>query len=233
MESIIKTIVVDDDKLQMKLIAGFVEKTNFLKLEGAFSDPVVALDNILTTSPDLLLLDVEMPEISGFDILKSLPQVPQTIIITGKKEYAVEAFELDVADYLLKPVDNYARFLKAVSKAKNNFNPPTESRASGEETFYVREDSLLVSISTRDIQYAEAFGDYVKIGTAKKVYVIHSTLTKIEGRLSDDFVRVHRSFIVQLNKIVNIDQTNLQVGDKIIPISQTMRPKLMKRIQML
>ncbi len=229
--SVLRTIVVDDDKFQLEIIAGFVKKTNFLELEGSFDNPLVALDTIITTSPDLLLLDVEMPELSGLELIKSLQHQPQTIIVTGKKDYAVEAFELDAIDYLVKPVDDYSRFLKAVSKAADSYTPKSADKIG--DQIYVREDSLLISIKVKDILYFEAFGDYVKVGTFKKVYVIHSTLSKVESRLNDEFIRVHRSFIVRLDKIENIDQGNLQIGDKIIPISQSMRPGLMSRIETL
>jgi DNA-binding LytR/AlgR family response regulator len=228
MSDTLKTVVVDDDKFQLEIINNFVEKTNFLSLEGSYSDPQLALEVIINTNPDLLLLDVEMPKLSGFDLVKSLTNPPQIIMITGSKDYAVEAFELSVVDYLIKPIDNYARFFKAVDKARTNFHP-TPSNLIG-DSIYVREDSLLVSVDVNDILYFEAFGDYVKIGTSKKIFVIHSTLTKIENRLPEKFLRIHRSYIVRLDKIKNIDQTNLQVGEKIIPISQSMRPKLMKKI---
>lgn len=224
----LRVIVVDDDKLQLEVVADFIRKTDFLQLEGAYSDPKLALEVIVNSSPDLILIDVEMPELSGIDLIKSLANPPQTIIITGNKDYAVEAFDLDVIDFLLKPINNYPRFLQAVKKASEN-SDHLNSDLIG-DAIYVRENSMLVSVAVKDILYFEAFGDYVKIGTPDKIHVIHSTLTKIESRLPDDFIRVHRSFIVRLRMIKNIDQTNLQVGDKIIPISQSMRPKLMSRI---
>lgn len=228
MSEILKTVIVDDDKFQLEIVKSFVEKTDFLQLEGSFSDSLVALEVIVNTNPDLLLLDIEMPKLSGLDLIKSLTHQPQVIIITGRKRYAVRAFELSVVDYLVKPVDDYARFFKAVDKARTNFTP-TPTNLIG-NSIYVKEDSLLVSLDVTDIMYFEAYGDYVKIGAINKVYVIHSTLTKIEKRLPEQFLRVHRSFIIQLDKIKNIDQSNLQVGEKIIPISQSMRPKLMKKI---
>ncbi len=227
MSEVMRTIVVDDDKFQLEIVSSFVKNTQFLSLEGTFDKPLEGLDAIIGTNPDLLILDIEMPELSGFDLLKSLNNAPQTIIITGKKDYAVEAFELNVLDYLVKPVDDYSRFLKAVLKAKETFKPKNEKVG---ESIYVRDKSLLVNIKTKDIYYFEAFGDYVKIGTNTKVYVIHSTLSKIEDRLNEEFMRVHRSFIIRIDKIKNIDQGNLQVGEKIIPISKSMRPKLMSKI---
>ncbi|MEO9804191.1 MAG: LytTR family DNA-binding domain-containing protein [Reichenbachiella sp.] len=223
------TVVVDDDKLQLEIISDFVKKTNFLELEGAFHEPLIALEHIVNTSPDLLFLDVEMPELSGLELIRSLKNPPQTIMVTGNKDYAAEAFELDVLDYLVKPVNDYSRFLKAATKASENFKPHRPDTIG--ESIYVKEDALLVSVKVKDIMYFEAFGDYVKIGTTDKVYVVHSTLTKIENRLSEEFLRVHRSFVVRLDQIKNIDQFNLMVGEKIIPVSQSMRPKLMSRIK--
>lgn len=224
----LRTITVDDDKLQLEIVSDFVRKTNFLKLEDSFSDPMIALEVIVNTSPDLLLLDIEMPKLTGLELLKSLKNPPQTIIITGKKDYAVDAFDHDVIDYLVKPVNDYPRFLKAVTKAKENASSVSENVVG--DSIFVREDSLLISVPVKNILYFEAFGDYVKIGTSEKVHIIHSTLTKIEVRLPKDFLRVHRSFIVRLDQIKNIDHSNLQVGEKIIPVSQSMRPKLMNKI---
>lgn len=224
----LEVIIVDDERFQLEVLASFVKKTAFLELVGSFTNPVEALDNIIGNQPDLLLLDVEMPELTGLELIKSLKNPPKTIVVTGKKEYAVEAFDLDVVDYLVKPVDDYSRFLKAVSKVKESV-PPTE-RKKISDSIYIREDSLLVSINLSDILYFEASGDYVKIGTDDRLRVTHSTLSKIEKKLPKEFFKVHRSYIVNLNKIKNIDQTNLQVGDKIIPISQSMKPKLMAQI---
>lgn len=224
-----RTTVVDDDKLQLAIISNFVKKTGFLELEGAHFEPLLALETIINSCPDLLILDVEMPGLSGLELIKSLSYQPQIVMITGKKDYAVEAFELNVADYILKPVNDYSRFLKATTKACEAIKPQKPEVIG--ESIYVREDSLLVCIQIKDIMYFEAFGDYVKIGTSEKIYVIHSTLTKIENRLPADFLRVHRSYIVSLNKIKNIDQNNLQVGEKIIPISKPMKPKLMSKIE--
>ncbi|MFY0606666.1 MAG: response regulator transcription factor [Cyclobacteriaceae bacterium] len=226
-----RTIVVDDDKLQLEVITDFVKSTNFLEFDGAFHDPLSALEYIVNATPDVVLLDVEMPKLSGLDLVKSLNNPPRTIIITGKPDYAVEAFELDVVDYLLKPVDNYPRFLKAATKACEGLKPYESQKI--QDVIYVKENSLLVSVNVKDIRYFEAFGDYVKVATEKKVYVIHSTMAKIEKQLTAEFFRIHRSFLVRLDQIKNIDQTNIQIGDKIIPISQPMKPKLMERIKKL
>lgn len=224
----LKTVAVDDDGLQLEIIADFVRKTASLELIGAYSDPMTAKEVISNEQPDLLLLDVEMPGLTGIELLQSLTPRPLAILITGKENYAAKAYELDVEDYLVKPVIEYDRFLKAINKAAENFIP--KNKVIG-DSIYVKDGSILVGIKVKDILYFEAFGDYVKIGTLQRVYVIHSTLSKIESRLPDDFFKVHRTFIVRLSEIANIDQNSLQIGEKIIPVSQSMKPKLLKKIE--
>ncbi|MBV6644532.1 MAG: response regulator transcription factor [Cyclobacteriaceae bacterium] len=224
----LKVVVVDDDPVQVEIISSFVEKTNFLKLQASFTNPVEAMESIVNDAPDLLLLDVQMPDLNGLELIKSLPKCPATIIVTGNKEYAIEAFELDVTDYLLKPVDSYPRFLKAVNKVKGAKIPEKEHTT---ESLFIKEESLLVNVATKDIKYLEACGDYVKVFTPTKVFIVHSTMGKMEKSLSADFIRVHRSYIVRLDQIKNIDLSNLQIGEKIIPVSQSMRPTLMSRVR--
>ena len=231
MEPKITVIVVDDDPVQLEIICDYVRKTNFLTLEGSFTDPILALEAIVNERPNLLLADVEMPKLTGFELLETIKDPPKTIIITGEEKYAAEAFAVDVIDYLVKPVDSYPRFLKAVNKVKST--PIAKSTLGDNDSIFIKENALLVKLSLKDITYFEAFGDYVKVGTKDKVHVVHSTLTKVESKLDDKFVRVHRSFVVRLSAIANIDQTNIQVGDKIIPVSKSLKSDLMERINTL
>ncbi|MEM9896717.1 MAG: LytTR family DNA-binding domain-containing protein [Bacteroidota bacterium] len=226
MQNPLKTVLIDDDALQLEIISAFVRKTGFLQLEKSFQDPVEGMDFIIENTPDLLLLDVEMPTLTGFDLIRSLDHVPKTIIITGEKKYAAKAFDFDVLDYLVKPVDDYSRFLRAVNKAR----PATQQDKVPNKSIYVRENSLLVKVMLDDIMYFEANGRSVKIGTSNETYVINSPLEAIEKKLDDNFLKVHQSFIVRLDQIKNIDQSNLQAGDKIIPISPNMREGLMAKI---
>lgn len=226
-----KTVIVDDDQLQLELIGSYIDKTNFLEKEGAFTDPLVALEFIVNNRPDLLFVDIEMPGLTGFELLESLDTPPATIILTGKSDYAAEAFSFDVIDYLVKPIDSYPRFLKAVNKVKRKSG--ALDKYGEEESLYVKENSLLIKLALRDIIYFEAYGDYVKIGTVDKTHVIHSTLSKIASRLDDHFIRVHRSYIVRLSEIDNIDHTNIQVGEKIIPVSKSYKSDLMNRIDVI
>ena len=221
---------VDDDPLSLKILASFLEKTHFLVQNASFDNAIDALGFLRANKVDILFLDVEMPEMTGLELLQTLKDKPQVILITSMEKYALEAFEYDVADYLLKPI-KYPRFMKAVEKAIGLIPHRTEKAAT---SLFVKEDNLLVNIPFHLIIWVEAFGDYVKIHTKEKMFTIYTTLRQVESKLpSEDFVRVHRSFIVRLEQVKNIDIGNLQVADRIIPISNTYRAGLLARIQTL
>jgi DNA-binding LytR/AlgR family response regulator len=228
---------VDDDRMSLRILQSLVEKTDFLSLVGAYDNALRAARALVEQEVDLLFLDVEMPDMTGLELIETLERKPQIIITTSKEQYAMKAFDHDAADFLLKPIENYARFLKAVRKAMGNLRKPAPVTPAGAEpvnTVFVKVDSLLVSFNLKEVHYIEAYGDYVKIHTEGKTYVVHTKLRTVEDTLPDrDFARVHRSFIVRIDKIKNIDTSNLQVGTKIIPISNSYRPLLMEKIQTL
>lgn len=226
MDSELSVMVVDDDLLQLEVISDFVDQTSFLSLEGKYADPIKAIDPIITSNPDILLLDVEMPGLTGFDLINALENPPNIIMITGKADYASKAFDYNVTDFLVKPVDDYARFLKAINKVRDTQRTPK----SFGRFIYIKEGSLLTKVDTNKILYFQAYGDYVKVITEDKTFVIYSTLSKIQMKLPEDFIKVHRSYIVKLDAIENIDASNLQIKDKIIPVSNSMRSKLMEKI---
>jgi len=224
--------VVDDDAMTLKIMGALVEKTESLHLIGSFQDPVVAANTLQQVPVDLLFLDVEMPDMSGLELIKTLNPKPQIVIISSKKEYALDAFDYEVIDYLLKPVASYARFLQAVQRAqtKHEKNSPA-TPSTKPEHIYLKVDSLLVKFNLKDIYWIEAFGDYVRVKTTDKLHTVYATLKSVEDTLpQEEFLRVHRSYIVRVDKIVNIDQSNLQVENKIIPVSQSYRKKLLESI---
>jgi DNA-binding LytR/AlgR family response regulator len=229
--------VVEDDSVSRAFIKGLIEKTNILSLEGSFSSAQEALPWLNENEVDLLFLDVEMPGISGLEMFRSLPYKPDVIIISGNPQYAVEAFDLSLADYLVKPLKDYSRFLAAVNKvvikkAKLKLNDPGISSSDG--TLFVKVDSLLLKIDIETILWVEAFGDYVKIQTTEKLHTVYSTLKKVEDKLDPKkFVRVHRSYIINIAKISNINPHNLEINKKIIPISGTYKEDLLNRIKIL
>ena len=237
MSDIIRCIIVDDDRMSLRILQSLVEKTDFLQLAGTYDNALRAAHALVEQEVDLLFLDVEMPDMTGLELIETLERKPQIIITTSKEEYAMKAFDHDAADFLLKPIENYSRFLKAVRKAMGNLRKPATPTSTGAEqvnTVFMKVDSLLVSFNLKDVQYIEAYGDYVKIHTEAKTFVVHTKLRTMEDTLPErDFARVHRSFIVRIDKIKNIDISNLQIGTKIIPISNSYRPQLFEKIQTL
>jgi DNA-binding LytR/AlgR family response regulator len=224
--------IVEDDNFSRVVIEALVEKTPFLKLKGSFSSGQEASLWLNQNSLDLLFLDIEMPDMSGFDLLKALPLKPDVIVVSASPDYAVDAFNLAITDYLVKPVKDYSRFLAAVNKvlAKKAAVPDKPE----DDSVFIKVDSLLLKIELNDILWVEAFGDYIKFQTNEKVYTVYSTLKNIEEKLdTKKFVRVHRSYIVNISKIQNIDPNNLIINKKIIPVSASYKELLLNKIKIL
>jgi DNA-binding LytR/AlgR family response regulator len=216
------------------MIENLAQKTGFLSIKHSFSSPSAALLWLNENKVDLIFLDVEMPEISGIELLQALVYKPAVIIISSNPKYAIDAFQFSVVDYLLKPVNDYGRFLQAVTKVASRLKNESPVTEVSEHHLFVRIDSVLYKIAIEDILWIEAFGDYIKIQTNDKLQTTYGTLKKIEERLpSAKFVRVHRSFIVNVDKISNIDSTNLIIDKKIIPISETHKAQLLAKIKIL
>lgn len=225
-------MIVDDDVMCIKLIEKFVEQTNYLDLINSCESAIEAANILAEESVDLIFLDVEMPEMTGLELIKSLERIPQIILITSKTDYAVEAFEYQVTDYIVKPA-NYSRFMKAVSKAKEIY----DSKFKGERntnSLYVKEDSVWVNIPLDSIHWIEALGDYVTIHTEEKKHTVLTTMKEIETKLPEErFMRVHRSNIVNLNRITNLDGNLLVLEKKLIPIGKSYKKSLMNRLNLI
>lgn len=236
-DSKISCVVVEDDLVAQKVLEVLIQKTSFLDLKHSFDDPIKASAYLKQQPVDLLFLDVEMPGINGLELLSLLDYKPSVIMVTANQQYAVEAFEYSVLDYLIKPVNDYPRFLRAVLKAKEARELKVQAQPVSQAEpppLFVKVDSLLHNINLNSILWIEAYGDYVKINTDQKMLMILSTLKGIESKLPENqFVRVHRSFIVNIKRIDNIDPANLQIGNKIIPISATHRDALINKINLL
>lgn len=235
MENSYSCILVDDDQMSLKILQSLVEMTPFLHLAGVYQNPLDAFKPLTETKIDILFLDVEMPEMTGLELLDTLSNPPKIILTTSKENYALQAFDYEVADFLLKPIINYARFLKAVRKAKANLEPlePKIIKNSNNHLF-IKVNSLLVNFNLDHIIYIEAFGDYIKIHTDEKTFVAHTKLKTVEETLpAHAFARIHRSFIVRLDRIKNIDLSNLEVGKKILSISNSYRANLLAKINSL
>jgi DNA-binding LytR/AlgR family response regulator len=229
-------VIVEDDPVAQKVLEVLIHKTSVLDLKGTFENPIEATTYLKSEKVDLAFIDVEMPEISGLQLIDLLDSKIAVIIVSNRDQYAIDAFERDVCDYLLKPLNDYSRFMKAVLKAKEIRDTRHEisSGKANDNPLFVKVDSLLHNINLDTILWVEAYGDYVKINTDQKMLMVLSTLKAIESKVpEDEFVRVHRSFIVNIKRIDNIDPNNLQIGPKIIPISANFRDSLMNKISLL
>jgi DNA-binding LytR/AlgR family response regulator len=230
-------IIVDDDKLSCKLLEGYVNKYASLNLLGVFNDPVSARNEIAKQKEvDLILLDVSMPEMDGFDLIGSLDHPPNIIIVSGGGEFALRAFDFNVVDFLLKPI-SYARFCKAIDKVVRYF-APKEVIKSGDEEIFIKKGSSLVKLKLREIVFVEALENYVTLNTNTDKFTIHFTMKAIESQLpSGVFIRVHRSFIINKSMIQAIKESSLDimVGHTIknIPVGKSFRDSLLNDINVM
>lgn len=228
----ISCAIVEDDSVSLKLVELLAERTGMLEVKGSFSSPARAIPWLMKNKVDLLFLDVEMPEMTGLEMLMVLTCKPEVIIISGNPNYAIEAFDLTVTDYLLKPLKDFSRFLAAVNKAGTNIKSRVGRIDSA--NLFVKVDSLLININTEAIILVEAFGDYIKVHTPEKVHTVYATLKNLEEKLdAKRFVRVHRSYIINLTKITNINPNNLEIDKKIIPIGSIYKTDLLSKIRVL
>jgi DNA-binding LytR/AlgR family response regulator len=230
-------IIVDDDLLSCKILEGYVSKSSSLNLVGTFSDSVEAR-NIITKRHDieLIILDIHMPEMNGFDFIGSLDFPPNIIIVSSAEDYALKAFDFNVVDYLLKPV-SYGRFCKAIDKTIRYFSRK-EVTSSGDEEIFIKKGSSLVKLKLKEIIYVEALENYVTLVTNDDRFTIHFTMKAIENQLpSGVFIRVHRSFIINKSMIqtINENSLDLNVGDslKSIPVGKSFRDSLLNDINVM
>lgn len=234
MSDILTCVIVEDEVMAMKSLKHLCEKTDVLNLVGTFSTGEEAQSFLEDTSVDLIFLDIEMPGMSGIDLLDRLTYLPQIIFTTSNQDYAYEAFEYDVTDFLKKPILP-GRLIRSIEKAvERNRRLNNIALASSSSELYVKSDKKYIRVPYEDIHYFENAGDYVKIITDTITHVIHGSLKSINSRLDHPrFFKVHRSFIVNLGRIKDIEEGSLVIGSKVIPISRSHRPLLMNAINIL
>ncbi|HVK96358.1 MAG TPA: LytTR family DNA-binding domain-containing protein [Flavisolibacter sp.] len=230
-----KCLIVDDNKMARMALRQLVSQVQTLELIAECSNAMEAYNYLNAVPIDLLFLDIEMPEMSGIDLIKKLGNKrPLIIFTTAKTNYAAEAFELNVVDYLVKPISQ-PRLLQALEKANEALESNKEEMKVEEQSFvFVKDNGILKRISIDDILFLEAMGDYVKVHTSQKFHVVHATLKSIEEKLpSTKFVRVHRSYIVAINKIDFIQEGTITIGKTTIPVADTHKANLNKRLNLL
>jgi DNA-binding LytR/AlgR family response regulator len=226
----LRTIALDDEPLALKLVAGYIGKTPFLELAGEFDNPLDAVDFLATEVVDLILLDIQMPDLTGIEFIKTLPDAPKIIFTTAYEKYALEGFKLNAVDYLLKPF-NYQEFLTAVQKAKKLIDLETQALPTLEannQFLFLKSEYKVRRINFDDILYIEGLKDYVKVylQTNEKPILSINSVKSLEEKLpAERFMRVHRSFIVNLEKVETIERSRIVFGKTYIPVSDQYKEK--------
>ena len=219
-------IAIDDEPLALNVIKEFCQKIDFVNLIGTFTNALEAIPEINKKDIDLIFLDIEMPDITGFEFVKTLPNPPLIIFTTAFSKYAINGFELNIIDFLLKPIA-FDKFLKAINKASMQLSIKNKNAAgqiqiknnSPDEYFFVKAGYSIVKINFDEISYIEGLKDYVKIYINEKSLVTKGNIKNIENKLpSDLFARVHKSYIISIDKIEKIEDNHIFIGSKKIPI---------------
>jgi two-component system response regulator LytT len=232
-------IIIDDEEMARAIIEKMIGRTTQLNLLQEFSNALNAIKYLNQNEVDLIFLDIHMPDFTGFDFIQTIKNPPKIILVTSDKNFAIEAFEYEcIIDYLVKPITE-DRFQKAIQKANAipSYETIIANKGANEDNaneFYINIDRRLIKIEFALVNIIEAKGDYIHIKTENKNYVVHSTLKKIEEKLPKDlFLKVHRSFIINTKKIIDIEDNSVLIGKDVIPVSRANRPDLMKRLNLL
>jgi DNA-binding LytR/AlgR family response regulator len=214
----IKCIIVDDEPLAVSLLEKYVEKIPFFELVFSTENPILALEYIQTHDADLIFLDIQMPELTGINFMKIVGEKKKYILTTAYSEYALEGYEHNIIDYLLKPV-SFERFYKCALKAQERFSFHGEM----ESHFFVKSSGQQHRINFNDIHYIESIKDYVNIRTTDEEYIVLDTLKSMENQLSEKFIRIHKSFIINVDKIKSIGPKKVILPLHEIPIGESYR----------
>jgi len=229
---IISCAIVDDEPLALELIEEYINKTPFLNVRAKFSNALECITFLKSNSVDLLFLDIQLTDMSGIQMLKALDEKPLVIFTTAYNEYAIEGYDLDIVDYLLKPI-SFERFLKAAGKAYEKMQshskkhiPAIQQLAKEQEFIFVKTEFRLQKVTLSDILYIEGMGDYLKIVTANEKIMTLLSFKKIEEMLhSSRFCRVHKSFIVSIDHIISIEKNHIRIAERSIPLSETYKKR--------
>jgi DNA-binding LytR/AlgR family response regulator len=233
-----KCIIIDDEQMARVILRTLCHQMESLNIIQEFSGAIPAIKYLNENKVDLIFLDIHMPNFSGFDFIKTLKNPPKIIFTTSDPKFAIEAFKYDfIVDYLLKPLE-LPRFEKAIEKVKkslifyNKISIIKDKKVKND--FYINIDRRLIKINLSGVYLIEAKGDYINIKTDEKNYIVHSTLKKIEEKLPDSlFLKVHRSYIINVKKIIDIEDNSVLIKKDIVPVSRSKRPELMKRLNLL
>lgn len=230
----INCVIIDDEPLARKGLKEYIADVDFLDLIGEFDSSLKAEDLISRGEVQLLFLDIQMPKITGLDFFKTLKNPPPVIFTTAYPEYALEGFEVNALDYLVKPI-SFDRFLKAAMKAREFYEVREKNTAgistSEQDHFFIKSDSRLIKIPFDDVLYVEALQNYVVIHTKDKKHISYLTFKSVEEYLPvSSFIKTHKSYIVSASKIESIEGSDLRIGTHLIPISRNLKDEVVERI---
>ncbi len=224
-------IIVDDEPVARKILHEFVEQVPFMDLQGKFENAMKAEVFLRNNATDIIFLDIEMPKVSGLQFLQKMHIESMVILTTAFPQYALEGYELDIIDYLLKPFA-LSRFLKAVQKAKDYYQ--MKNRTTGAllpSYIFIKSEKRIEKIEMNDILYAESIGNYVGIYTENKKIIAYLTMKSLESQLpSDEFIKIHQSYLVNCTKIEAIDGNEIKIANKSLPMSRNYREMVMKMV---
>jgi DNA-binding LytR/AlgR family response regulator len=229
----IKCIIIDDESLAISVIESHLTNFDIIELVGTFTNPLKAYEIIEREKIDLVFLDINMPQLNGLDFIGNLNHKLTIVITTAYREYAVKSYELNVLDYLVKPI-SFDRFLKTINKVYQQIyisNTTTDINIKQEPYIFLKANKKLIKVNLNDIIYIESLKDYVKVSTQMGDYVVHKSLTALTEELPNTiFIRIHRSFTISINKVIAIDGNLLELLNKKIPIGRNYIKQTKERI---
>jgi DNA-binding LytR/AlgR family response regulator len=228
-------VIIDDDELSASLIGEFIARTKSVKLSASFTDPIEAITFLVGNKVDLIFLDIEMPVMNGIEFMTRLKSTThQIIVVSSHKEFAIDAFEFNVVDYLIKPL-YYPRFVHAVMAAKEIIDNKNKNNpdSGANEIVFVKKDNQMIRIRKSDILWAEAMGDYAILHTESDKFILHSTLKAVEEKLPEhSYLRVHRSYLVKMEIIEKVEDNTIFYKEKTIPIGKSYREEVFRRLKL-
>ena len=232
----VKCVIIDDEPLAIRVLINHIEKIPWLEIVATTTNPVEGVELVKQKNADLIFLDIQMPELTGLEFMESLPKNPAVIFTTAYRQFAADAFDLDGLDYLIKPIA-LPRFIKAVNKYVDRFGDKKDLPLVNlpglvdSRSFFIRHGREMVRVEVDQIQYIESLKDYVQIYLADKKYIYKARISNLEEELSDDqFIRIHKSYLIPISRISAVSPPPVRMGDKEIPIGRTYKTMVLKRL---
>jgi len=232
----IKCLIVDDEPVAREILENYLAKIPQIELVKSCQNVTEAFEILNANNIDLILLDINMPEISGLQLAKAITQKARIIFTTAYREYALDGFDLQAVDYLLKPI-SFDRFLKAINKyfeliPKNTISNNNSNSSSKNDFIFIRSDRKMVKLNFDTILYVESLSDYVKIFTSQSMFITRETITNIESKLpQESFLRIHRSYLVAISKIDSYTKEYIEINNKTLPISRSYKTIVLNKLE--